>query len=315
MDIVLLIIGFVLLVKGADFFVSGASDIARKLKVSALIIGLTIVAFGTSAPELAVSISASSQGSSSISVGNIIGSNLFNLLVVLGSSAAIVPAVVSSKVVKSDYPVSIAASVLICLFAAFPIFAANEGNTISRPEGIILLAFFAVYLFMLLKTARKQSALSEDEASGINVPKSVVFLIGGIAGIVFGSRLVVAGASGIARAAGISEEIIGLTIVAIGTSLPELVTSIVAAKKGENDIAIGNVVGSNLFNILLIGGICAVIAPTEVSGSMIRDMVILIAVSAVCFIPLLIKRRLLRGMGIAMICAYGLYTAYLILLR
>ena len=315
MDIVLLIIGFVLLVKGADFFVSGASDIARKLKVSALIIGLTIVAFGTSAPELAVSISASSQGSSSLSVGNIIGSNLFNLLVVLGSSAAIVPAVVSRKVVRCDFPVSIAACVLICLFAAFPVFAANEGSTISRPEGVILLAFFAIYMFFLLMTARKQSSLSEEDTSDISVVKSLLFLIGGIAGIVFGSRFVVSGASGIARAAGISEEVIGLTIVAIGTSLPELVTSIVAAKKGENDIAIGNVVGSNLFNVLLIGGICSVIAPTEVSGSMIRDMVILIAVSAACFIPLILKERLPRAMGIAMVCAYGVYTAYLILLR
>ena len=315
MDIVFLIIGFVLLIEGADFFVSGASDIARKLRVSTLIIGLTIVAFGTSAPELAVSINASSLGSSAISVGNIVGSNTFNLLVVLGISSVIAPCAVSGPVIKKDYPVSMVASVLICIFAAMPLFAMNSDKTLTRPEGIILLAVFAAYMLSLFYGAKKHTDIPPDDQKEVNIVKALIFLGGGIAGIIFGSQMVVSGATGIARALGVSEEIIGYTIVAVGTSLPELVTSIVAAKKGENDIAIGNVVGSNIFNLLLIGGICSVISPTVISDGMLLDMIYLLIITAICFIPILICKKIPRAMGAAMVCMYAVYTVYMIISR
>lgn len=315
MDILFLAIGFVFLVKGADFFVSGASGIAKKLRVSALIIGLTIVAFGTSAPELAVSVNSSIAGSSSICMGNIVGSNIFNLLVVLGVSATISTVVVSKDIIKKDYPISIIAVGIIFVFGVFEFFGDGD-KTVSLIEGIILLGIFVVYMIKLVSDGKKQAALhSEEETKSLSMPKALILTGVGLAGIIIGSQMVVNGASGIARSLGVSEEIIGLTIVAIGTSLPELVTSIVAARKGENEIAVGNVVGSNIFNILLIGGVCATLSPTQVSEGLLADMLLLVIAAAAVFVPILTKKKISRPIGIAMTAAYCIYMIYLIFFR
>ena len=242
--IIFIIVGFLFLVKGADCFVENASSIAGKIGVSSLIIGLTIVAFGTSMPELAVSVTAALENANEIAVGNVVGSNIFNLLVVAGLSACIYPLLVNKTIMKRDWPLSVVAAVLLT-------FMLTDRN-ISRFEGMILLICFGIMLYVQIK----QTTKSEEDQKRIDTPysKLIIFLIIGIAGIVIGGQLVVDGATSLARIIGLSETLIGLTIVAIGTSLPELVTSLVAARKNENEIAMGNVIGSNLFNIFCILG-------------------------------------------------------------
>lgn len=310
-----LIIGFILLVKGADFFVDGASSVAKKLHIPSVVIGLTIVAFGTSAPELAVSMSAALKGSNDIAIGNVVGSNIFNTLVVLGASAAITPIAVSKGVIKKDYPLSIFAALILGILSVDMLFGASE-MTLGRMDGVILLVCFAFFLYSTVKTGLKgraeAQAEGEEEIATFPMWKSLLFIVLGLAGIVLGGDLAVDGAKEIARAFGLSEALIGLTIVAFGTSLPELVTSIVASRKGENDIAVGNVVGSNIFNIFLILGASAAIQPMNVSNSYVYDMAILIAVMVVSFIPIAKTKKVSRAMGIIMVVAYFVYTAYLI---
>ena len=319
---VLLVIGFALLVWGADKFVAGASALARKLGVPALIVGLTVVAFGTSAPELAVSVTAAIKGANEIAVGNVVGSNMFNLLVVAGLSAVLCPLVIDRDILRRDWPLSAAAALL--LFAML----ARNGD-ITRLEGVILLAFFAVLMVLQLRPALKSRAALKnagpDELSDSMPPVMIgVNVILGLICIVLGGQLSVDGATGIARMFGLSETLIGLTIVAIGTSLPELVTSIVAAKRGENDIAMGNVIGSNLFNILLILGVSSVIKPITVLPTAMIDTLILVAVSLLFFLPARFGRpapgsaakrggALTRPVGAVMVLTYIAYTVYLIL--
>lgn len=312
-----LIIGFALLVKGADYFVDGASSVARKLHIPVFVIGLTVVAFGTSAPELAVSVTAALKGSNDIAIGNVVGSNIFNLLVVLGCSAAICPMAVEKGMVKRDYPLSILAAVVLGALSLDTLFGAKE-TTIGRVDGIILLLLFAGFMFLTLSIAQKErknklSEQEEDAKENIGKPiwTSLLFLALGLAGVIIGADLSVNGAKEIARGFGMSEAMIGLTIVAFGTSLPELVTSIVAARNGESEIAIGNVIGSNIFNILLILGVSGVIEPMSVSNTYIYDIGILIVVSVLAFIPIAKTRRVGRGLGIAMCATYVAYMAYL----
>lgn len=312
-----LIIGFALLVKGADYFVDGASSVARKLHIPVFVIGLTVVAFGTSAPELAVSVTAALKGSNDIAIGNVVGSNIFNLLVVLGCSAAICPMAVEKGMIKRDYPLSILAAVVLGTLSLDTLFGA-KGTTIGRVDGIILLLLFAGFMFLTLSIAQKErknklSEQEEDATENIGKPiwTSLLFLALGLAGVIIGADLSVNGAKEIARGFGMSEAMIGLTIVAFGTSLPELVTSIVAARNGESEIAIGNVIGSNIFNILLILGVSGVIEPMSVSNTYIYDIGILIVVSILAFIPIAKTRRVGRGLGIAMCATYVAYTAYL----
>ena len=313
--IIFLVIGFVLLVKGADYFVDGASGIAKKLRIPSIVIGLTIVAFGTSAPELAVSMSAAIKGSNDIAIGNVVGSNIFNTLVVLGASAAITPVIVKKDIIKVDYPISLIFTLLLGIFCLDKLFGA-ENMTISRVDGIILLLCFAGFMFIVIRDGLRHRDKDEHE---LNVEKEkpvwliLILSIVGLAGIILGGDMSVEGAKEIARCFGLSEALIGLTVVALGTSLPELVTSIVAAKKGESDIAVGNVVGSNIFNILLILGVSATILPMKVSTTYIYDIGILLAISVVFFIPMAIKKKVSRGMGAIMVLTYVLYTAYLIL--
>lgn len=313
--IIFLIVGFLLLVKGADYFVDGASSIAKKLRIPSFVIGLTIVAFGTSAPELAVSLSAALKGSNDIAIGNVVGSNIFNTLVVLGASAAITPIAVEKEIIKKDYPLSIFVSILLGLLSLDMFQFHAPAMTLGRIDGIILLAVFAFFMYTTLKggfITRLELEETEDKQN-ISLWKSILICILGLAGIIIGGDLSVDGAKEIARAFGLSEALIGLTIVAFGTSLPELVTSIIAAKKGESDIAVGNVVGSNIFNILLILGLSATILPMNVSSSYLYDIGILIIISLVTFIPIAKTKRVGRGMGITMVITYILYTAYLIL--
>ena len=313
LSILKLVIGFVLLVKGADLFVDGSSSLAKKFHVPTVIIGLTIVAFGTSAPELAVSMSAALKGSNDIAIGNVVGSNIFNTLVVLGASAALTPIAVDKGIIKKDYPLSIFAAVLLAVLSLDVIFG-KDAMVLSRVDGVILLVCFAFFLYTTIKTALKgDGAGEEEEIKNIPIWKSLLFIAIGLAGIVFGGDLSVEGAKDIARFFGLSEALIGLTIVAFGTSLPELVTSVIAAKKGESDIAVGNVVGSNIFNIFLIIGTSAAILPMNVSSSYVFDMAVLVATMVIPFIVIVKTQKVSRAHGLMMIGAYVLYTIYLIM--
>lgn len=307
LSFVLLIIGFALLVWGADKFVAGASAFARRLGVSPLLVGLTIVAFGTSAPELAVSLTAALQGANEIAVGNVVGSNLFNLLVVAGLSAVICPLVMDRTLLRRDWPLSVGAAVLLLVFIA-------PDLKISRIEGLILLATFAVVLGAQIRAALKNRDELETEEDEVLMPPVMigVNIVLGLACIIIGGQMAVNGATGIARMFGLSETLIGLTIVAIGTSLPELVTSLVAARKGQNEIAMGNVIGSNLFNILLILGVSSAITPIPVQATSIVDCIVLIAVSVIFYLPAM-RGKLGRFPGAVMALSYVAYTVYLIM--
>ena len=307
LSFIMLVVGFALLVWGADKFVAGASALARRLGVSPLLVGLTIVAFGTSAPELAVSLTAALQGANEIAVGNVVGSNIFNLLVVAGLSAVVCPLVMDRTLLRRDWPLSLLAAVILCAMIA-------PDLTISRLEGAILLAVFALTLFLQIRAALKGRNTLEAEADEVTMPPLMigVNIVLGLACIIIGGQLAVNGATGIARMFGLSETLIGLTIVAIGTSLPELVTSLVAAKKGQNEIAMGNVIGSNIFNILLILGLSSVITPIPVQSTSIIDCLVLIGITIVFYLPAR-KGRLGRAPGAVMALTYVVYTAYLIM--
>lgn len=307
LSFIMLVFGFVLLVWGADKFVAGASALARRLGVSPLLVGLTIVAFGTSAPELAVSLTAALQGANEIAVGNVVGSNIFNLLMVAGLSAVVCPLVMDRTLLRRDWPISLAAAVLLLVFIA-------PDLTISRIEGVILLVVFALVLGMQIRAALKNRDTLESEEDEITMPPLMigVNIVLGLACIIIGGQLAVNGATGIARMFGLSETLIGLTIVAIGTSLPELVTSLVAARKGQNEIAMGNVIGSNIFNLLLILGVSATITPIPVQATSIIDALVLIGISIVFYLPAR-RGKLGRAPGVIMALTYVVYTAYLIM--
>ena len=300
----LLLIGFVLLIKGADFFVDGSSSIAGILKVPSVIIGLTIVAMGTSAPEAAVSINAGLAGNSDISLGNIIGSNIFNLLVVIGACAVIFPAKSNEDILKRDLWWNIGVSVLL--------FVLILDGSISRMEGIILLAVFIFYLGLMVRSAM-ENRMDETPMDVMPLWKSLLFVAGGLAAVVFGGDMVVDNASLIAKAWGMSDTLVGLTIVAIGTSLPELVTSITASNKGDSGIALGNAVGSCLFNILFILGMASSITPINAVPELIIDTAILIVVTILILIVAKTGKRTNRVEGIICVTAYIIYTAYIIM--
>ena len=300
----LLLIGFVLLIKGADLFVDGSSSIAGILKVPSVIIGLTIVAMGTSAPEAAVSINAGLAGNSDISLGNIVGSNIFNLLVVIGACAMIFPAKSNEDILKRDLWWNIGVSVLLLL-------TIMDGN-LSRMEGIILLAIFLFYIGLMIRSALK-NRVEGDAMNVMPLWKSLLFAAIGLAAVVFGGEMVVDNASLIAKAWGMSDTLVGLTIVAVGTSLPELVTSITASKKGDSGIALGNAVGSCLFNILFILGMASTLTPINAVPELIIDTAILIAVTVLILIVAKTDKKTTRLEGIICVLSYIIYTAYIIM--
>ena len=311
MAYILLILGFVLLVKGADFFVEGSSSVAKLLRIPTIIIGLTIVAFGTSAPELAVSISASLSGSNDIAVGNVIGSNIFNLMMVLGLCSLLAPMPMDKKILNGDYLYAILAAVVMLLLFGFD-------HDLSRLDGIILLIMFAYFMGKTVRSALKDRAAGtddddEEEIKVLSPLLSVVYIIGGMAAIVIGGNLVVDNASLIAASFGLSETLIGLTVVAFGTSLPELVTSMVASKKGENGLALGNVIGSNLFNILFVLATSTTISPMKVDVLSTFDAIFLIAVSALIWLMAKKDYQIGRIRGVIMVALYLAYTVYIIM--
>lgn len=306
LNILLLLVGFVLLIKGADFFVDGSSSIAKLLKIPSVVIGLTIVAMGTSAPEAAVSISAALQGSNEIAVSNVVGSNIFNMLAVVGVCALISPMPLDRTIVKRDLPVNIVAiGILLALVLV--------GYSIGRIDGAIMLAIMIAYITWLVVNAIKNREEGSDDIKTMSPILSVVCIIGGLAAIIFGGNLVVENAKAIASAAGLSETFIGLTIVAIGTSLPELVTSIVASKKGENGLALGNVVGSNIFNLLFILGLSSVVTPIAIDTAAIINIIVVLIITVLMWILCLFTKKLGRIPGAVMVALYIAYTTYLVI--
>ena len=301
-----LLVGFFLLIKGADLFVDGTSSIAKLLKVPSIIIGLTIVAMGTSAPEMAVSVGAAIKGQNDIVISNVLGSNIFNLLVVAGGCAVIKSLPVSIDLRKRDFPFSIGIAALLLFFCLNSLIIGGKGFTINRTEGIILFAGLMAYLgFLVYSAVKGRTGLPGDEEIKTMSPlKSVFYTALGIAGIVVGGDLVVDSASDIAAAFGLSQTIIGLTILAVGTSLPELVTSLVATRKGENDLAMGNVIGSNIFNILGVLGLSAAVSPVKVSGFSVIDLSLFIGFCLIIYLVTFFRNKIERLPGILMVLTY-----------
>ncbi len=303
-QVTLMVVGFIMLIKGADWFVDGAAGIAAKMGIPQLIIGLTIVAMGTSAPETAVSISSAIKGNADICIGNVVGSNILNVLIILGITATIVELKVAKSTIRYEIPYMIFITIVLLIMG-------YTGNKVTLLEGAILWALFILYLAYLFVMARKNN--SDDEYQE-NKPawKLVLYIVVGLAIIICGSNITVDSAVSIAKAIGISERFIGLTIVAFGTSLPELVTSLAAARKGNADIAIGNIVGSNIFNILFVIGTTAFILPVTFESKFIIDTIICIATGVLLWLGVFRKQKLNRKLGIVMLCAYGAYLVYLL---
>ncbi|MBE6070854.1 MAG: calcium/sodium antiporter [Clostridium butyricum] len=317
MDYILLILGFILLIKGADIFVDGASSLAKKIGIPPVIVGLTIVSLGTSAPELAVSLISSLNGNNDIAIGNVVGSNLFNSLMVLGITAIVLPLIIQKQKIKADFLVNISVSLLL-FFLTFDSFFGKDYSLISRIDGIILLVICIAYIsYLVFKSVKTNVELTSEKDENINVFVKILLMFLGVSAIVFGGDFVVDSATNIAYNFGMSEKLVGLTIIAMGTSLPELVTSIVAALKGENDIALGNVLGSNIFNILLIIGLSSVISPISVTSSLIVDFAYLIAITlfifALVFIVKKPEKKLSRFEGAILVLLYIGYMAYIII--
>ena len=312
---IILVIGFVLLIKGADFFVEGSSSVAKTFNVPSLIIGMTIVAMGTSLPELAVSVTASMTGNNTLAVSNVAGSNIFNLMVVCGACALFAPLTIEKNTLLKEFPFSIICAGLLVVLGFL-------GMSLGRVDGIIFLVIFMVYLLWMIRSAKQarnaedklekeEEEFVEEEIKILPMWKCLLFIVGGMIAIKFGGDFVVDGASAIAAGFGLSQTLIGLTIVALGTSLPELVTSIVAARKDEVDMALGNVIGSNIFNILLILGVAAAISPITFLMENIIDIVILIVMSLVVWIFAWTSKEINRKEGIMMLLMYAVYMVYI----
>lgn len=321
MDYILLIFGFLLLIKGADFFVDGSSSVAKLLRVPTIIIGLTVVAFGTSMPELSVSVTAAMKGNNDLAVSNVLGSNIFNLLVVLGCCALVNPVEAKWSLLKKEFPFSIFITVILLLldsdFSVTKVLSGGETFSLGRPAGALFLALFVLFLYATVKTAlasrAEADASAEEDYKVLSPAKSALYIIGGLGGIVWGGNLVVDSACNIAATFGLSQTFIGLTIVALGTSLPELVTSMVAAGKGENDLAVGNVVGSNIFNILLILGTSAAITPITLDVTAVYDTLILIAASLIVYVSAISNHEIRKKEGALFLLAYLAFFVYVLL--
>ena len=312
LSIVLLIVGFVVLIKGADIFVDGASSIAGNFKVSKMLIGLTIVAFGTSAPEFAVSVKSLISHNGDIVLGNVIGSNILNILLILGVASMFHSLNVGNNTVKKELPITLLITTLFAVLLSDGLFDKGIINSFRRSDGIVLTLFFLVFIYYLISMARKKIDTDQNEEY-MKLSKAIVFTLLGLVAIVFGSNLVVDNASTLAKAIGISEKMIALTVIALGTSLPELVTSVTATKKGEYDIAIGNVVGSNIFNLGMVIGI-----PISIFGGISKitfnyiDLIVMIGSALLLFIFLFKDRKLTRKEGLIFLLLFVIYYSYVI---
>lgn len=305
LQVLLLVVGFVMLVKGADWFVDGASGIADRFGIPQLVIGLTIVAMGTSAPEAAVSITAALKGNAEITVGNVVGSNILNIFIILGLASVITSIAVAKTTIKYEIPFMLVVTFLLLAQGA-------TGRTINRVEGIVLWVFFIGYLVYMFWLAKTGQAASEEISVEGSIGKMLVMVVFGLVLIVWGSDVTVDAATSLARIFGMSERFIGLTIVALGTSLPELFTSVLAARKGKADIAIGNIVGSNIFNILFVVGTSAMIIPVAFVSSFVIDCLVAVAAGIVLWLFVFKKQKLTRTGGIVMLICYAVYFVYLL---
>ncbi len=314
-DTGLLILGFLLIIKGADFLVDGSSSLAKRYHVSELTIGLTIVAFGTSAPELVVNIVAAIKNYNDVSLGNIIGSNIFNLFLILGLAGLIYPIVVQSKTVWKEIPLSLFAGILLLLLANDVFLFKSSQNVIKWYDGIILLSVFSLFIYYAFHNLKAEPDTNSDSIKVFGITKTVLYITGGFAFLIFGGRMVVNNAVELAKTLHVNEKIIGLTIVATGTSLPELATSAVAAFKKRSDLAIGNVIGSNIFNILFVLGITSVIRPIQYNISFNFDIIIYLTGTAFLFIAMFTgkKKRLDRWESFILFAGYLIYLSYLII--
>ncbi|RGU91610.1 sodium:calcium antiporter [Clostridium sp. AF15-17LB] len=320
MEYLMLILGFLLLIKGADLFVDGSSSVAKILKIPTIIIGLTVVAFGTSMPELSVSATAAIKGNNDLAVSNVLGSNIFNLLVVLGCCALVQPVRAKWSLLRKEFPFSIFITLILLLlnsdFSITKVWKGDQIFVLGRWSGILLLALFVVFLFATVRSAlksRDEITAYEEDYKVMSPLKSGIYIVIGLAGIIWGGDLVVDSATSIAVDFGLSQTFIGLTIVALGTSLPELVTSMVAAGKGENDLAVGNVVGSNIFNILLILGVSSVITPIKLDVTAVYDTLILVAASIIVYIAAISKHEIKKAEGALFLLAYLAFFIYILL--
>lgn len=313
LNIILLIIGFVILIKGADLFVDGASNIALNFKVSKMLIGLTIVAFGTSAPEFAVSVKGLLSGSFDIVLGNVIGSNILNILLILGVAAMIHPLVVKSNTVKKELPITLLITALFAVLLSDNLFDKSMSNNFTRGDGIVLILFFLVFIYYLINLMRNKVEDSTDEKV-LSLPKSFLYTFIGLVMIILGSNFVVDSASYLAKAFGVSERIISLIIIALGTSLPELVTSVMATKKGEYDIAIGNAVGSNIFNIGIVIGL-----PVTILGGISKiafsyiDLIVMIVTALMLYLFSKNDYKISKREGLSFLILFVVYYSYVIL--
>ncbi len=309
----LLLVGFALLVKGADFFVEGSSSVAKKFKVPSIIIGLTIVAMGTSLPETAVSVSASIANNNAMAISNVIGSNIFNMMMVIGICAMLTVVPVEKETLKRDFPFSVICAVLLMAFGIL------GGTSVGRLDGAIFLVLFAGFIIFLVREALKAAKAGKevhseaDEIKMVSMPLAVVYIIGGAIAIAVGGDLTVDTASRIAETLGMSQTLIGLTIVSIGTSLPELVTSVVAARKNEIGMALGNAIGSNVFNILMVVGIASAISPIEMITNNIIDIIVLIVFSLIVWVMAWTKSKLDKKEGFLMVLMYVIYAVCIVL--
>lgn len=304
---VFLVVGFILLIKGADFFVEGSSSVAKMLRVPSLIIGMTIVAMGTSFPECSVSINASIAGSNALAISNAVGSNIFNLMVVCGVCTLFCPLAVDKGTLKKEFPFSVIVALILLGLGSY-------GMVLGHIDGIIMSVIFAGFLYWMVISARKARSGNKDneeEYEIMPVWKCIFYIIGGIVAIIAGGDVVVDSATKIAENFGMSENLIGLTVVAFGTSLPELVTSVVAAKKNEVDMALGNVIGSNIFNILLVLGVAAAISPIAFIMENIIDIIVLVVMSLIVWVFAWSKQKLVRGEGVVMLLMYAAYVVYI----
>jgi len=312
--LLLFFIGFYFLIKGADLLVDGASAIAHRYKVPNIVIGLTIVAFGTSMPELVVNVFASVQGSSGIAIGNILGSNIANILLILGVSAIIYPIAAKRNTVIKEIPFSLLAALIAAAVANDILLDDAESSEITRSDGLVLLGFFAVFMYYTFSIIQDEKDIPDPGFQHLTLGRSILYILGGLTGLVVGGKWIVDGAVVIAEWAGMSEAVIGLTVVAVGTSLPELATSVVAASKKQTDIAIGNVVGSNIFNIFWILGVSSLINPLPFQPSSNPDMLMMIAASVILFLTMYSGKRhtIDKWEGYAMVGIYATYIGYLV---
>jgi len=316
LTLVLLVFGFIFLIKGADYLVQGSSSLAKKLRVSDLIIGLTIVALGTSTPELVVNLVASFRGTADLAIGNVLGSNIANILLILGVSATIYPLVVHKNTVYKEIPFALLAVLALFFLVNDQDLASQKANLLSRGDGLVLLLFFLIFMYYVFSVAvskpNSEDAVLEEGIQVLPMWQSWMMIIAGILGLVFGGQWVVDSAVAIAKMLGVSEKLIGLTVVAIGTSLPELVTSAMAAYRQKTDIAVGNVVGSNIMNILFILALTAVVSPLPFSDNLQVDLWMVIGVTVLLFLALFVgKRRLLeRWQGVVFIVVYLMYISF-----